>query len=833
MKEEPYQKISIDPSYVKMLPSHDATDNEDSIKKIQRIINTGRAILFTGAGFSVGCKNINNTTPPRADELAKLIYKKGNFDEEESDPSLGYASELFMEQRNKSDLIDILRENFTMQEIGREHEKILSFCWKRIYTTNYDDSIEKAATKNGKIMHSLTLDDNPKEFYKKENCCIHINGNISSSISEEDLNSKIKLSRTSYISPDSFENSAWYYYFKKDLEQCSAIVFIGYSLYDIDIEKILFSTPKFKDKTYFITSENESGETAHRLKKYGKLLKIGVKGFSDKIDTMTIPKSEFWLDCFQKYTLTDQYTSITDDQISNFMLYGNLDKSHIDSAISSEQSKPYLIERSVLSLINEGYPRKNLAILSDLGNGKSIILQEMMSTLAILGYEVFFLQNEDGDYANDIEKIDKLNKEAFLFIDNYSLYYKTLLYIFKFNSNRIRVIFSDRTNVHDRFQKKLIDEGVEFDQLNVDLLDNKESDFFIKIINNLGLWGNRAVLSLKTKDQYIKDYGKGQVSHILLDLFNSPQIQNRIDLALSPLMKNENFKITIFSICLLEIINLPLTLSLISEVSGTNFIYNTEVMINENFNQIFRIEHNNVISKSSLFSTYLLNNSFTAPYTTDKLLALATKYNNLKNNGTAEKSLFTSLMRFSFIERLLPQKGKLDSLIKYYEDLKVRVPELIHHPHFWLQYGMARMSSDQLDKAQSNLTQAYALTNKLENYDNSYIDTQQARLHILFSLKESNGPKAWELFQKAHNLLIRLDDNTYKYRQISLYKDFFEKKYDILSKKNKEQFKVNVSSVIKHLQKFSHITQQIGLYSNYQINSCQRYLTEILSKIEA
>ena len=82
-------------------------------------------------------------------------------------------------------------------------------------------------------------------FYKKRNCCIHINGSISS-VSEEDLDSKFKLTRTSYVSPDSFVNSPWYYYFKKDLEQSSAVVFIGYSLYDIDIEKLLFSSPALR-----------------------------------------------------------------------------------------------------------------------------------------------------------------------------------------------------------------------------------------------------------------------------------------------------------------------------------------------------------------------------------------------------------------------------------------------------------------------------------------------------------------------------------------------------------------------------------------------------------
>ena len=222
--------------------------------KIISIINTGRAILFVGAGFSSGCKNVLQKTPPMAKELAKLISNKGGFDE---DDDLTYVSDYFLNHRNKSDLLQLLKENYTIANSGEFHGDISLMNWKRIYTTNYDNSIEKSAEDLKKIIYSLSIDDNPNEFFRKRNCCVHINGSISS-VSEDDLNTRFKLTRTSYVSPDSFVDSPWYYYFKKDLEQSSAIIFIGYSLYDIDIEKILFSSPTLKEKTYFIIGEAPS-----------------------------------------------------------------------------------------------------------------------------------------------------------------------------------------------------------------------------------------------------------------------------------------------------------------------------------------------------------------------------------------------------------------------------------------------------------------------------------------------------------------------------------------------------------------------------------------------
>ncbi len=270
---------------------------------------------------------------------------------------------------------------------------------------------------------------------------------------------------------------------------------------------------------------------------------------------------------------------------------------------------------------------------------------------------------------------------------------------------------------------------------------------------------------------------------------------------------------------------------MISEVSGTNLIYTFELRNNDYFNQLFQLKDNKVISKSSLFSISLINNFFSSAYITDKLLDLAEKYNALKNNGVTEKELFKSLLRFSFAERLLPEKGKLNSLVKYYEELKVRVGWLKFDPHFWLQYGMARMNYGQLEKAQSNLDEAYVIASNRQNYDTSYLDTQQARLYILQSLEESNGNIIWELFQKAHNLLVLLNDDIYKYRQVADYKRFFEKKHSVLSKKNKSLFKDAVIEMKKSLETLPYFHPD-DVFADYSMSSCYRFLNDILEKIQ-
>lgn len=104
---------------------------------------------------------------------------------------------------------------------------------------------------NHPVINSKTIDleHKTKEYYKRKNLCIHLNGSINN-ISTETLDDSFKLSDSSYSSPDSFTDSEWFYYFKRDLDRCGAIVFIGYSMYDIEIKNPFYLT-SIKRKNIF------------------------------------------------------------------------------------------------------------------------------------------------------------------------------------------------------------------------------------------------------------------------------------------------------------------------------------------------------------------------------------------------------------------------------------------------------------------------------------------------------------------------------------------------------------------------------------------------------
>ena len=105
--------------------------------------------------------------------------------------------------------------------------------------------------------------------------CVHINGYIGN-LTESTLNTSFKLSESSYMRPEGFLNSPWYTIFKRDLERASAIIFAGYSLYDIDIKRILVSNSDIFDNENKRQSERAVAYFVGIFSNYCSVQKSGV-----------------------------------------------------------------------------------------------------------------------------------------------------------------------------------------------------------------------------------------------------------------------------------------------------------------------------------------------------------------------------------------------------------------------------------------------------------------------------------------------------------------------------------------------------------------------------
>ncbi|MDY4464829.1 MAG: SIR2 family protein [Candidatus Treponema excrementipullorum] len=765
---------------------------EKKVEDIKLRLEKGNCMLFCGAGFSLGAQNINkdcNHELVVASELARKICELGEMPLSEN---LRYVSDRFLKEKENliPELVLLLKKMFTVKECSKSHKNICSYPWRRIYTTNYDNCIERALSVSDIAYDKVSITD---PSYSKDNLqCVHINGYVENINKDSLINGKIKLSHSSYVSSSEFEQSRWYLTFKHDLEMSRTIVFVGYSMYDINVEKILFEG-NYRDKTFFIVSEYENEEQEYLLNQYGAVLKIGVDKFGSQLGFFDRQNEElnksFDLLSLIKYELKEPDKPIDDDAIRDFILQGNINQSYIDNFVASSPVRPYFVSRSMKDcILSKIYEQKNILIISEMGNGKSTLLRHLQSELSINGYDVYSVIEDNGKTKLDVEKIIKLNKKSIIFIDSYSLYFDFVKYLVSLNNEKIQFVLSDRSNLSDRYLGDLDNANIYL--YSIDDLKDDELSGFVDIIDNIGFWNSDMIAySEPKKKRYLKNYCDGTVSGILTKIFSAPQMKTRFEKLLNHLFVDPHIKVTVFSICILAVLDIPLDDSIISEVADNDIIYKAKLFNNQYFKELFKYKPNTKIICSSLWALFILRNFFDIAYTKEHLLRIAKKFDSSKKHSTIQESIFKSMLKFSFVERIFPEKDKLQIIKSYYDNLKVEIDWLKRDPHFWLQYGMAIIMTNNLDLTQRYFDNAYELAKqKPFEYDTRDIDMQQARLFFKRALNESDKNKIFDYLSKGVSLLQGYRNDKYKLRQLLLLEEIYDKKFKFFDQKFKREF---------------------------------------------
>lgn len=720
-----------------------------------------------------------------------------------SNENLSFTSDYYLSKKPSSDLIRLLKTNYTLNDVSDNHKAICSLNWHRFYTTNYDNSIELAAQKSGKNVEPIDLHQSTEEYYKRGNLCIHLNGSVQT-LTTESLNNSFKLSSSSYLSPESFVNSDWFYYFKRDLERASAIVFVGYSLYDIDIQKVLKNDESLKNKTYFITEEEPSLELSYTLSKFGYVVPITTEGFAQLIvDNLNTEEDvDYSLQSLSLYEISGTDTDVRDKDVERMLMYGDFTPDNVDNYVLDPQKVPMLILRQHLQKVYDNVRQnKHVIFYGALGNGKTLLLHELRCFLTSNGTPTYQLDDPDGDYIGDIDFLSQKTGDLVILLDDYEAHLDLIEHVSRSGFDNITLVCAARTADHEYCRDELSKFNFKYIEVNIDILHDEELLQFVAIIDNLGLWEAKAGFSQNDKIRYLKRKNESQISLALLSLLNSPNIKSKIDSLVKELSSNEEYKATVLAICLCKILDIKAYKSIISELADNDSIYNLNFLENHGFQHLFRVQDGVVTSGSSVFCIHLVKEHFSASYITGKLLKIAEKFNLLGSKDFVQKRIFKSMLKFSFVERILPASTKIGNLQRYYEDLKVSIPWLRNDPHFWLQYAMSFMGFRNYNKAQSFLDQAYALAESKDDYYTDNIDTQQARLWLLSCEYISDGNIVYAHFKKAHDLLFYLQNDIYKLRQINGYKEFFQQNFSKLSKPNKLNFINACKEMITQLEK--------------------------------
>ena len=791
--------------------------NSDSLESVISKAYTGNTILFLGAGFSSGCKNEDGKEIPIAKKLSRKICDLGRF---ERDDDLAYSADYYLKYNDAQELIGLLKGCFNVKDVETYHESIADVDWRRVYTTNYDNAFELASGKIGKVIIPLTLDTNPTVYFRKRDVCIHINGAIQT-LTKNSLESSFKLSESSYTNSDAFLDSSWAYRFKKDIDNCNQIIFIGYSLYDMEIKRLLVSNESIRKKTYFITREDVSTKVHHRLSAFGEVFPIGVIKFGEELKRSKPEQIPLKL----KYTSSLRKEEVVfgkaygDTEIRDFLLRGKSDIGYITYSLTTNTSR-YAVERKSVNEALFVLKDKNVVIIhGSLANGKSTILDQIIATLLIEGKLVYTVKDKEGDYENDIDSIAELNKETYLVVDDFQSCIDLIRYFTQTLGENGKLVLSERPHKYRKGISILNDINLDIYNINADYLHENEAIQLDEIMHSTGLWGNWAGDTKEKRIRSLTQDSESQLSIILMKILKSPHIYKIFKDAFSSILRYPDTKKVVHSICLIQhICPSECNRSFISDISDTTHVYSTEFEERLNQSDAFEIRGNRLSTRSSIFGTFVLNTLYKSSYSIDQLVRIVEKLQKNINSQTPEQNdVYRNIMTFGMVAAILPDEGKPSSYIEFYEKLKIQVPSVTTNPHYWLQYAMAIMSTDNLEDAERILDTAYAKAEKKSNYDTTYIDNQYARLNLKKAITENEPKLCFNYFSKAHSILKNERYDIYKFRQAALYIQFYEKKYAFLSIGNKVNFEHAIKLIIKQYEEYLAYEYPSGDFPLYHL----------------
>ena len=110
-------------------------------------IQSGRAVVFLGAGASLESKDAHGTKPPNGDRLAEMIGTEF-FGAPQQGVDLMQVAAMAGRSAGKQNVHEFIREVFKSFSPSKAHKALADFRWHTIATTNYDTLIEDGYGQN-------------------------------------------------------------------------------------------------------------------------------------------------------------------------------------------------------------------------------------------------------------------------------------------------------------------------------------------------------------------------------------------------------------------------------------------------------------------------------------------------------------------------------------------------------------------------------------------------------------------------------------------------------------------------------------------------------------
>lgn len=743
------------------------------------------AVLFIGAGFSKNARGqMDAKNMPTGYDLSIQLHQELGLTGKALE--LQDIARLYVKRKSTEQLYDLLQNLFICKSFTPEQGRIAGARWKRVYTTNYDDVMETASKSAGVALRPYTFKDKVED---KPRQIVHINGYIRDAHAST-LDADLRLTSTSYLSA-AFRDTAWATFFREDVRLAEKVVFVGYSLYDLDIRAILWNIEDMKSKVALVVSETTDDLDAERMSDFGEVFRVGLGGLASRLETRRgthVPRKKLpTFHSFREDQNQSTTVAVSDRDVFDLILHGEL-KTGLLAKDIAENSGFYTILRDRVddAIVSLTLGKLPVLAVSEFANGKTVFVSQIAQRLRDQGVRTFWLTNEDKLTLQGLTEILDNCPLVAIVIENASDHHEVVQSCLSRMRDGLYLLLSERRPVLEaRGLVPASSTPPETARYDIDRLSKNEIEHLEQFLTRHGLWGENVALGKIGRIEYIRNELHGEFKNVLLEVIQSPRIRAMLkDMFRDFDPSSEKSEPLILGACLREITGDAPELYDIAELLGAP--YSAKIGSFSNAATLYRVSNGQLNFRSGVLARYFLREVLSVDFIVPVLTKAAKNACRLALNQVGRKQdfyqgLFEKLTIFRLIDPLLPEGGaSFQGLVNHYDELK-SLPLTQRNHHFWLQFGICRMFTRQYDMAEKYFQTAYGLlASRGGEKERTAIDNHYARLLLERPVYDIRYPaeNAADDLLKAINLLkpqVLLEEKYYAFRVAAHLLDFFKR----------------------------------------------------------
>ena len=805
------------------------------IEQFPDMFDPTSSILFLGSGFSAQATNVAQENLPVGKGLVRKLAKRLGIDED-NDYDL---KDLSTHALNRGENIySFLNDTFTVNALTDDQCCILSKKWRRIYTTNYDDSVEwynnnlqvKPSPK------SYSIDDIlPRKILPRS--IIHLHGFIHR-CSKENVLDQLILSHYSYAEQIA-THSPWWSQFERDLRSAGGVFFVGYNLNDFSVAAYLTKTPEFKKKCHFILKPDPDPVLSDRVTEYGILHTIAVKGFAERCknapprQTLAHPNALQGFRYFDLYKDNKAPIKPTPIEIDALMTLGNF---KLPRLLSTFPDPSYVITRSsnlsiALDLLMEA---RTLIIHSKIGNGKSIFRNCLLMRLSEMGHSCFECRDDVTIPERDIDFLRREKKPVIVF-SSFDLAYatlgqltglpKTTRYLVEINSSTLQVRQVEVSS-------QLIDP---IRRVDLNRLKKEDVDDLYLLLDKAGI----------APEQMRSRFGNNsEMRDIVLSLYDNQRVSRRIANLIKPMLENSDVKRILYCSVILKSLDLKVDPSFLRSVTNID-PHEALAMFSESALEIMSFDLDRIEPHSSIFSEYLIQKYLDSLELSDWVYRLCEEAARRKQEefdlhsprSRDARHALGVLLRHGNLFKFFRANKERDEIIGSLYERGRGNRQINLEPLFWLQYSIFMQDVGRLDIAEMHMQTAYERAASLVGFKTYQIDTYSFSLFLDLEIQErrqgsTSVSRCEQIIDRLDGLRGMLLDGShrlYVLKALIKLEDFFLECRSILSKYESVRFTYHLHLLIQTLDEYDE-NAKIETGSERTKESLNRSLQIILDK---